>query len=209
MNRESSQTANLYIDEYVGRYLEDDLRKEGEKRAKELGSRSRIVDEGTIPIYPRSLWLTARLNYVLEEDVATILLSAAALEAALKVFLGRYFQRKLNVNLDLALDEMEIRSMIALSKTLGLLDEPTEANIRKIGDIRQEYVHSKIARISQKIEKELVARDEISADEWKSLKDAREMVIAAMAGQGDSYKILELLEQVYKGLYETSHYWKW
>jgi hypothetical protein len=209
MARESSEASSLFMHEYIGRYLEDVLREEGEKRAKELGNRDRIVRDYTIPIYPKSLWLEARLNYVLQNNIAAIALCTASLEAALKIFLGRYFKRKLGVDLDKALDEMEIRSLIAMSKALGLLDELTEKSIRKIGDIRQEFVHSKIVRISEKIEKKIVSSGEVTPEELRSFGEFRWMSISEMAGENEAKAALELLEQVYKALFDTSDYWKW
>jgi len=209
MARDSSEASSLFMQEYIGRYLEDVLREEGEKRAKELGNRNRIVRHHTIPFYPQFLWLDARLNYVLGNNIAAIVLCTASLEAALKIFLGRYFQRKLGVDLDKALDEMEVRSLIATSKALGLLDKLTEKNIRKIGDIRQDFIHSKIARISEKIEEKIVRSGEFTPGELKSLGEAREMLISDMAGENEAKVALELLEQVYKALFDTSGYWKW
>jgi hypothetical protein len=198
---------SLFMQEYVGRYLEKGPKEEGEKRADRLGSRMRIVDEGFVPMYPRFLWLEARFNFVFQQDVACILLCSAAVEAALKAFLGEYFRRKLKVRFDLALDEMEIRSLLAACQSLQLIEESTVKMIRQIGDIRHEYVHSKIEQIANKV-KARIEKEEKGA--WDGLDDmGRELFVAGMAGEDKSYETLELLERIFKAVFQDSQYAIW
>jgi hypothetical protein len=192
-------TESPLLDYYVGRYLKGPLRKEVEKRANRLDSED-ILNEIIVPFYPRSLWLAARLNFVLQQDVGCIILCMAALEAALKAFLSSYFQRKLDVQFDSALDEMEVRSLIAACKTLGLVEESTVSKIDKLRGRRTKYVHSKT---------ELIAKDERKRlekkGEWQ--EPIGELLVAANAGEGESYQVLRLLEKVLMALFQNPRWW--
>jgi hypothetical protein len=198
---------NLFMDEHIGKFLKDELKEEGEKRANILGSRSQFLDETLVPIYPRGLWLDARLNFVLMQDVACIFMCSAALEAALKDYLGQYFRRKLKAELDLALDEMEIRALIAACESLNLIDATTIKMIRKIGDIRNTFVHSKIRKITDEVKTQLDKEEE---GFWKSLDPlAKGLFVSGMAGEGKSHEALELLTKILRALFEDSEYYKW
>jgi uncharacterized membrane protein YheB (UPF0754 family) len=199
---------SLFTDEHLGRYPKDDAKKEGEERAKRLGSGRRIVDEAYVPMYPRFLWLGARLNFVLGQDVACILLCSAALEAALKDFLSKYFRRMLKAQFDEALDEMQIRSLIAACECFDLVDDSAIKMIRTLSsDIRHAYVHSKIQQIARKVE-ERVEKEEKGT--WQQLEGTlREIFVAGMAGEDRSYEGLELLEKVFKAVFQDSEYRKW
>jgi hypothetical protein len=199
---------SYFVDEYVGRYLEGVLREEGEVRANQLGSRNRIVNETYVPQYPRWLWLGARLDFVLVNDVACIITCAAAIEASLKDFLGTYFRRKLKIDFDAALDEMELRSLLAMCFSLNLIKENDNAVnlIRKAEQIRHEFVHSKIHNIIEK-SKTRFARD---LPGWQELDQAtKDLMAAGGAGEEESFETLELLEKILKALFQDSQYAKW
>jgi hypothetical protein len=195
--------------DYVGRYLDGELKKESEKRAGSIGSRMRIVDEAYVPIYPRSLWIGARLNFVLQEDVACISLCSAALEASLKDFLGKYFRCKLNVDFDLALDEMEIRHLVPVCQSLKLIDEKTNNLIWKINGNRNIFVHSKIRKITEEAKKGL-GLDKDGEVEWQKLDPTiQQMYVAGSAGEDKAPETLEWLEKLFKALFQDSEYHKW
>lgn len=195
------------MDEHIGKYLKYVLKEEGERRANILGSRFRFLDESHVPMYPRALWQDARLNFVLMQDVACIIMCSAALEAALKDYLGEYFRRKLKAEFDLALDEMEIRALIAACENLNLLDTATIKMIRKIGDIRHTFVHSKIRKITGEVKNRLDKEEE---GFWRSLdRLGQETFVAGMAGEDKSYEALELLSKILRVLFQDSEYYKW
>jgi hypothetical protein len=194
----------FFKEEYVDRYLESNVRRNLEERSEKLGPRHRIVDETYIPMYPRFLWLTARFNYVYAKDVGCILLCSAALEAGLKEILDEYFTQKLKLDFGQALDEMEIRTLIAACETLKLVDQETVKMIRAMGDIRHQFVHSKIHRIAEKIEQQMLGGDEQLKKEWKSFNSTvRDIWIAGKAGEDKSLEILETLERIFKSIFQV------
>jgi hypothetical protein len=197
------------MDEYLGRYLDGVLKEEGETRANQLGLRNRIVDEAYVPQYPRFLWTGARLDFVLMNDVACIITCAATIEASLKDFLGTYFRRKLKMDFDTALDEMELRSLLAICFALTLIkvSDNVVTLIRRVEQIRHEFVHSKIhniiAKSKARFEKELGAG-------WQDLDDTtKEIMAAGGAGEYQSRETLELLEKILRALFQDSEYAKW
>jgi hypothetical protein len=199
-----------FIDEYLGRYLlQGALKEEGEVRAKQLGSRNRIVDEVYVPQYPRYLWLGARLDFVLMNDVACIITCAATIEASLKDFLGVYFRKQLQLDFDTALDEMELRSLLAMCYSLSLFKESDAivTHIHTVEQIRHEFVHSKIHKL---IEKSRTRFAKELGSEWNEI-DAKvqELMVAGGVGEDESLKTLELLEKILKGLFQDSQYAKW
>jgi hypothetical protein len=151
-------------------------------------------------MYPRILWLDARLNYVLGNDVASILLCSAALEAALKGSLAKRYREELHVDFDLALDEMEIRSLIPACEALGIITDKAAKLVRRIGDIRHEYVHSKIAKISKK----LMAKIERGGGDLDSF--IRDSFIASAAGEDNSLAAITILEEFFRSLYTSPAY---
>jgi hypothetical protein len=151
-------------------------------------------------MYPRILWLDARLSYVLGNDVACILLCSAALEAALKGSLAKKYHEKFRVDFDFALDEMEMRTLIPACEAFGIINDETMKLIRRIGDIRHEYVHSKIAKISEKLRARLAEAgedlDSFSLDSY----------VAAKVGEDNALAAVTILEKVFKALYESPAY---
>lgn len=197
------------MDEYVGRYLEGILKAEGEARANQLGSRSRIVDEAYVPEYPRFLWIGARLDFVLMNDVACIITCAATIEASLKDFLGTYFRRKLKIDFDTALDEMELRSLLAMCFSLTLMKDSDNVVtlIRKVEQIRHEFVHSKIHNI---IEKSKARFAKELGPAWQGLDETtKDLMAAGGAGEDKSFETLELLEKILRALFQDSQYARW
>lgn len=200
---------SLFMDEYMGRYLEGVLRTEGETRANQLGSRSRIVDEAFVPQYPRWLWLGARLDFVLNNDVACIITCAAAIEASLKDFLGTYFRRKLQIDFDIALDEMELRSLLAMCFSLTLMKDTdiVVTLIRKVEQIRHEFVHSKIHNLVEKSKARFAK--ELGAT-WQDLDErTKNLMAAGGVGEDKSSETLELLEKILRALFQDSQYTTW
>lgn len=134
----------------------------------------------------------------------------SAVEAALKEFLSMYFHRKLKVEFDSALDEMELRSLLAICVSLHLLKEEDELikQIRKVEQIRHGFVHSKVRRIMQE------ARERLAKEGGRAWEEALDEVVkdflaAASAGENKSPAMLELLEQILRGLFQDSDFSKW
>lgn len=97
---------------------------------------------------------------------------------------------------------MKIRSLITSCEALDLVDKETVKMIRRLGETRHEFVHSKIHRITKKMEEKISMEDEKLRQEWESHDSIfHEMTIAGTTGRGVNRKrSWRFLEETVKAL---------
>lgn len=147
------------------------------------------VSEASAPMLPTQLWRDARTCFLCGQYVASVVLTGACLEIAIRQFLEDLLEKKLgetnSQTLTPLLDELDFRKAVEYCKSLECLGDPRSTQVyselHQCFNIRNNYSHAKLSGILKKMGESPVTDVDSSGKITKSYP-LREQEYLAMLG---------------------------